>query len=316
LAVPAIVAALALGHAGVADAQELTVCQAFKFGSGDPSDPAPFQRMLAARGIGVTEVLVASTDAAVGAQQGLFWINDARNGWSVAVAPGPLDLDAAKADIEDQVRARLVPEQAAWVNAHLSVWATPYSEAELRAIQNPLFAALGPLNQGWGLSAGVACVPGEPEGFRVVAELATGDAEPTPELQAQVAAVAAPYGDKVRVNVVKGDHRVFPAAGVVQVPPPNAEPPAAPPAPAPLRVATYVSLPKTSRCVRGRTLTVKARRDASLAGVSVTARSRTVALKAGKQTRVRLAGKRTKLTLKVTTRDGRSASQAYTFRRC
>ncbi|WP_028065779.1 hypothetical protein [Solirubrobacter soli] len=320
LAGSVIATALAFGHAEVAGAQELTICQSMKVGHGDPSDPAPFQRMLAERRIDVAQVLIRSAETALGAQYGYFWMNDARQGWSVAVTPGTLDPTAAKAAIADEIRARLAPDQAAFVNERLSVWATPYTGAELQALAMPLLNALMTLDQGWGLSGAISCVagetPGVADGWRITATLYTGETEPSTELVANAAAIAAPYGDKVRVNVIKGDGRLSPGAATVAQPLTPTQQPAPATSVAAPKVARYASLPRTSRCLRGRTLTVKARRDASLVALTVEAPARTVTLKPGHQVRVRLKTKRTKLTLKVTTRDGGSASRVFRFRRC
>jgi hypothetical protein len=308
---------VALGHAGVASAaQDLTMCGS-RHPVRDPADPAPFQRIMAGKHIGFS-VLSESAEQAVGAQFGGLWVNDARAGWSVAIAPGALDAEAAKTTIEAVVAGRLSPEDAAFVNDRLSVWATPYAEADLRGLVNELFEAVQAMDQGWGFGAGIECVPGGGPGgsdaYLVSANVYTGDVEPSPELLAQAQALKDAHPGRVHdVTVTKGDGRVFPAIGIAGAPLPVPASPGAAPA---LKVADYVSLPKANRCVRRHTLTVKARKRDDLKTVAIKAPTRKVTLRAGKSARIRLRAHKSKLSLTVTTRGGQTATQAITFRRC
>jgi hypothetical protein len=83
-------------------------------------------------------------------------------------------------------------------------------------------------------------------------------------------------------------------------------------APAPVRLGDHVSLPRASRCVRGKTLGFKAK-DAT---VTLVAGTRKATAKRGKRATLRLTRRKTKVTVTVTLPSGRAATQAFTYRRC
>jgi hypothetical protein len=325
-AISAAAAVLALPSG--AQAQDMTMCQNL-WGSNTPGElNVSFQITSGALKLRMGDEVSDAVKAAVGAQYSILWVNDQRQGWSVAVAPGALDVDAAKAAIIDRIQTSFTAEQAAFLRDHLSVWATPYAEAELRAIQDDLFQrVLAPLDQGWGMQDSITCVPGDPaaeagspaaaDGWRVAATVYTGDVDPSAELLAQAKAAVEPYGDKARLDVKRGDGRAVPAIGIAPVTPATPAPiVGSKPAPLGLRVGRYVSVPHAS-CVRGRTVTIKARRPANLRKLTVQAPSRKVSLRPGKSAKVRLATKgRTTVSVTVTTKGGQTGTQTYTFRRC
>ncbi|MDA0163727.1 hypothetical protein OM076_25885 [Solirubrobacter ginsenosidimutans] len=332
LVAAASVTALALAIPAGAQAADMTMCQNLWGSLPGSSEPnVAFQMGAGNLGISVGGEVTDAVKAAVGAQYALLWSNDQRQGWSVAIAPGALDPDAARAAIDDRLSATLTAEQAAFLRGRLSVWATPYPEGDLRAIQSDVFLnALKPFDQGWGLDGMITCVPGDPQaqagtpaaadGWRVIARLFTGDADPSQALLDGTRAAVAPYGDKVRLEVKRGDGRVFPASGPAPtVPVTPVQPPivGSRPAPRGLNASRYVAV-QHQMCVRGRTVAVKARRASNLRRLKVEApNQRAVTLRPGKSTRVRVAGSgKTTISVTIATKGGRQAVQTYTFRHC
>ena len=78
-----------------------------------------------------------------------------------------------------------------------------------------------------------------------------------------------------------------------------------------LKVRDYVSLPRTSRCAR--TVAAKPRAGADVRRVRLAVGKR---VSAGKQPRLKLKSKRSKVTVTVTLRDGTTAIERLTYRRC
>jgi hypothetical protein len=328
-AVSATAAVLALPSG--AHAQDLTMCQNL-WGSITPGEPnVAFQITSGALKLRMGDEVTDAVKAVVTTQYSILWVNDRRQGWSVAIAPGDLDVDAAKAAIVDRIQASFTAEQAAFLRDHLSVWATPYAEPDLRAIQDDISTrALKPLDQGWGMQASIMCVPGDPaaeagsraaaDGWRVTATLYTGDVEPSADLLSQAKAAVESYGDKVRLEVKRGDGRLVLISGAAPIAPvtPVTPPPivGSKPAPLGLRVSRYVSIAHRS-CVRGQTVTIKARKPANLRKLTVQTPSRKLTLRPGKSAKVRLAAKgKTTVSVTVVTKGGQTGTQTYTFRRC
>lgn len=104
---------------------------------------------------------VAAARAALGAQYGGAFYDTPRQGWSVALAPGALDVTAARAAVVQALGAHFAPADAAFIEQQLNVLPTPYSEAELLAVQAQIAPLLGPLIN----STGIGCH--ETDGFRV-----------------------------------------------------------------------------------------------------------------------------------------------------
>jgi hypothetical protein len=192
----------------------------------------------------------------------------------------------------------LTPDAVAFMDSKLRLVATKYSAAELQAVQAqvPAIAA----ETGWNLGASIGCTPTGDWGLEVTRYAV----KETPEVVAETEAKFAQFGDKVHLSYCD----CVPQAGAAPAELPAAT---APPKPVAIRVGDYVTRPTTSRCIRGGTLTVKAK-----------AGSKSVRLRAGKRhasgKRARLALKQrsTRVTVTVTLKDGRKASQTLTFRRC
>ena len=215
------------------------------------------------------------------------WADTPRQGWSVAFAPGPHDAARARAAIHDYLAAHLSPDDVAYLDSTLNLFPVAYSEAELKAVH----AELTPYMPGLISRLGIVCS----DSFRV--EVGIVDPE-TPELRARVEQLLAPYGDKVRVT----DRVGYAIADMGSAP--------APPSRPAIRIGDYVSLPRSSRCVHGKRLGVKA----SNATVTLSAGARRAIAKPGKRAALRLTQRRTKVTVKLS--DGRSAAQTLTYRRC
>lgn len=248
-------------------------------------------------------------------QLGEIALGPAAGTWTVRVAPGPLDLAAARAALEAHLRSVLAPADADLAIAALRVEATPYPYAEMVALSRTIAQQLIPAGvQAW--AVGPSC--------RVTVQLfrPNGLAE-----LAAVRALTAPHGDKVWVELVDSDAPVPMADGGASTareprPAPGDAPggtpkPATPaprtPAQGALTFAAVVRAPAAKRCVAGATVTLRPRDGAKLA---VTTRGRTVRSRGTKGVRVTLRGRTTTVTVKATARDGRTVTRRLTYRRC
>ena len=234
----------------------------------------------------------------LGAQFTGIWADTPRQGWSVAFAPGPQDASTARAGIHDYLAARLSPDDVAYLDSTLNLFPVPYSEAELNAVRD---AILEVAKANPGLISGIGNECNTSDAFRVGVGII--DAE-TPELRARVEQLLAPFGDKVRARYGVG--YVTPDIG------PAPSPPGPLQTAAKLRVGDYASLPRSSRCVRGERLGVKA----SNATVTLSVGARRAIAKPGKRAALRLTQRRTKVTVTVRLPDGRTAAQTLMYRRC
>jgi hypothetical protein len=238
----------------------------------------------------------ALISAALGPQFTGLWLDTPNQGWAVAVSPGPLDVAGAKAAILAQFGTQLTPEQVAYAGDRLTVHATPYAKADLEQVQRDAFAAMQA--QGWPASAAVGC--GTSDGYRVQITRFIGAAPATPELEAETAAVLAPFGDKVRFNLSPG------------IPAPAVAPAPAPARPA-VRVRDYASVP---RCVRGDRLVVRASKSSALRSVTISAGKRRASARAGGKARLTFKARRTRVAVTVRLRDGSTATEHHTVGRC
>jgi hypothetical protein len=237
--------------------------------------------------------------ATLGAQYGGLFFDTPRQGWTVALAPGALDLSAARAALVQALGTHFAAADVALLEQHLNVLPTPYSEADLLAVQAQIASLVGPLIN----STGISC--NETDGFRVRVGV-TGD---TPDVVAHVSGLMAPFGDKVYVRY--GDPVIVPAIGEVK--PEDLARQNALRAP---RVGAYATLPKAGKCVRGREIGVRAKASKELRSVTLAAGKRHVTATAGKRARLRLTSRATKVQVTVTLSDGRTATKTVTYRRC
>lgn len=231
----------------------------------------------------------AAIEAVFGTQYVKLWVDIPRAGWSVAFSPGPHDGTTARAAISEHLRTLVSAADHDFLMGTLTLLPTPYSAAELNAVMDELFPLMtdeASIVSGLGQDCDFS------DGVRVQVGVTLPD---TPESRARSAALLAAYGDKVRVRF--------------GVPKPTGEAHALAP-----RVRSFVSLPKTSRCVRGSTLTAKPR--AGVARLRLSAGARTVVARGGKPARLKLKARRTKVTVTVTLKGGSRAVQTFTYRRC
>ena len=127
----------------------------------------------------------------------MAWISNVDQGWDIGLAPGPLDVDEARAAIIGQLAASYAPERLAALSNYLHVVAQPYSESQLSATRDAADVALR--TAGFHNSAGIGlCTLSD--AIRVEVTILS-DAPLTPEQTAQVEAVLAPFGDQVRYKV-------------------------------------------------------------------------------------------------------------------
>jgi|GEM_PF-1739500 len=254
--------------------------------------------------------------SALGDQFTLAWLSTADQGWDVGLAPGPLDLEQARAAILAQLAASYSPDRLAALAGYLHVVAEPYSASQLSATLDAAVAALSAA--GWSVSGSVGlCTLSDAIRVEIMVFSST---LPLPAAQAaQVDALLAPFGDQVRW-VASSPAVAMVGAGSIQ--PPSSPPGGAQPQPKPqppatprVRVATYVSLPPARRCVRGGVVHVRPRASRALRSIAVKANGRS-ARSSTAPVAVRLRHHRTKLTITATLADGRSGTRTLTLTRC
>jgi hypothetical protein len=246
---------------------------------------------------------------ALGAQYTGFWFDTARQGLSVAFAPGPLDAAAARAAIVRELAADFTPDQIAFVEPKLNVLQDAYSEAEL----NAAWEQVKPIVAGSGLDMTSAFGCFDSGTWRITVTRGLVPAV-TPEIEAETEALFAPFGDKVVIRYAPfttvatpvADSAPAPPPGIVVARPPFIDRPA-------LRLRDFVSRPATGHCLRG-ALTVRAKRGVK--SVRLTAGKRHATATAGKKARLALRQRSTRVTITVTLPDGRSASQKLVYKRC
>lgn len=269
----------------------------------------------------------SAAQTALGAQFTMLWLDPVRQGWTIGVAPGPLDAGQARDAIVAQLGASFAPADASYLAGVLLTTPEPFSKAQLDAAQQGIVSDLiaAHLGVGWGAGYGMCTLS---DGVRVEVSLFN---DSTPEIQDRVRALLAPYGDVVRLGISAG-YPPAPAPGIA-VPP--SRPPAAgdgttpgvrtEPAPAPRAAAfsvdRYVTLPSARRCVRGSTVHValRAAGRGPVRSVVVTASGRKRVVGAQRLKRplaVTLRGRRTPLTVTVKLADGRVAQRTVTLTRC
>lgn len=263
-------------------------------GHGDPPPPP------ASTGVGAGNL---ARDA-LGAQFAGFWLSNALQGWVVGVAPGPLDLAAARAAIMQPVTARYTAAEAAFLAERLHVDPHPYGDADLRATQEAVNATLGAEAPGTYWATAIACTLSE--GRRVEVSVF----QPTTAEQYQrITGLLARFGDQVRA--------VQTSSGTPSTP---AGPPTASTGARRVAFARHVTMTPGGRCLRGRTARIAARRGTpAVRSLTVRAggRSRTyLGRRLAKPIVVVLRARRTKVTVTARLADRRSASRTVTYIRC
>jgi hypothetical protein len=247
---------------------------------------------------------------AVGAQYTMLWLNSTVQGWVVGVAPGPLDLQQARARIVEGLVPHFTPADLAYLDERLHVDPQPYSDAELQATQAQVHADLMAMGARW--SGGIS---GCSRSDTVRVEITLYNGTDT-QLVERVRAALAPHGDRVRLEVVP----YGPPSPPIGLPPPP-PPPKPKPAPEPaISVHRYVSMGNAKRCVRGGRVRIAVRRGQSTVrslSVKANGRRRTISgARLRKPLEVRLTRRKTVVEVVVRLRGGRTGTKVVTFTRC
>ena len=246
---------------------------------------------------------------ALGAQFSGLWLNSGVQGWVVGLAPGPLNAAAARTAIVDRLRTRFSESDVTYLDSRLHLDAQLYGEHELQAARDGIESTLR-AEPGTPWSSSVGCRRSDMRRVEIgVFNTAT------PEQIQRVSAVAEPYGDRVRVELL-------PYGPPATVPVPIGPPPMPPSArtPPPVEFGRHVKMPIVRRCVRGREIGIAARStQPAVRALAVRAggRTRTIAgRRLAKPLRVTLRGRRTKVVVTVHLADGRVGTKAVTYSRC
>ena len=264
----------------------------------------------------------AAARQATGAQYTLLWLDPVRKGWHIAIAPGPLDVPAARAAIVAALQSTLPAADATYLADRLEVSQEPYSETELNATRDAVIAALSAMPHSFSFGVGWgACTLSD--NVRVEVTLWN---DSTPADADTIRSLLAPYGDKVRLGISASGPPAPAGAGPspgipAPYPPPAAPAPKATPKAKPLAFARYVTLPAARRCVRGGAVHVAlpraTRKDVRSIAVTVAGRKRTVSSRhLTTPLAVSLKGRRTVVKVAVALRDGRTAQGSVTLTRC
>jgi hypothetical protein len=243
----------------------------------------------------------AAARQALGPQFALLWLDDRRQGWDIGVAPGALDLDQARNAIVAELRSRVSADDAAHLAGTLYVEPEPYSEADLRAVQQAILTQISAADLGVGLTVGVGCTLSD--AFRVEVELFNDSSPATIDA---VKSILAPFGDRALLDV-KATGRPVTDVGV---------------APArPARVSEYLAMASPRTCIRADAVhlrpTAQARTPVALVTVAVGhGRLRAGPGRMTHAIRIALPSRRTVVTVAVRLRDGSRAKKTVVYLRC
>jgi len=202
------------------------------FSHGDPPPPP------ASTGVGAGNL----AREALGAQFAGFWLSNALQGWVVGVAPGPLDLAAARAAVMGRVTAHYTAAEAAYLSERLHIDPHPYGDAELSATQTAVNATLAAEAPGTYWGTAIACTLSEARRVEVSVFHPT-----TAEQFSRITALLARFGDQVRAVRASGGS------------PTPAGSPGASPGVRRVSFIRHVRMTPAARCLRGRTARISAR---------------------------------------------------------
>ena len=250
---------------------------------------------------------------ALGDQFTLLSDGDTLPGWVVGVAPGPLDLQQARAAIVDRLSARFTPDDVAFLDSRLHLDPQLYGEPQLKAAQAAITADLAGRDRA---PAGRCSSAFElSDAIGVTVKLSQDGA---PEIGERMRALV-PYGDIVRLGVSSGGPFVVTQLPLTGMPIPAMNP--LPGQAGPVTVRKYVSWARASRCVRGSQINIAVRRD-QLAGVGLltvraNGRRRTIGgARLRKPITVALTRRRTSVVVSVKLRTGQRGERTVAFTRC
>jgi len=275
-----------------------------------PAPPAPPARLSRATSQGWAK---DSAREALGEQFTMMWVSNALQGWVIGVAPGPLDLVQARAEIVARLATYFSGDDLAYLTERLHVDAQPYRESELQATQAGVRADLaaggvGPTSVGFGLCRLSDAIRVEVTLYQPVSA----------EMIQRAQALLVTYGDRVRMEV---SQRGLPSPAIAFGPYPLLpKSPGRPPAAA-ISVLRYVSMPNSKPCVRGSRVTLAVRRPSRSPVITLSVRAngvrRTIsATRLRRPLVVELTRRRTRIEVAVKLRDGTRGTRTTTLTRC
>lgn len=245
---------------------------------------------------------------ALGAQFSGLWLNSGVQGWVVGLAPGPLNDAAARTVIVERLRTRFSESDVAYLDSRLYLDAQLYGQDELQTARDGVESTLRsePDRPPW--SSSIGCRLSDMRRIEVgIYNTAT------PEQIQRVTAGLAPWGDKVRIELLAHGPPAPSIGPPIMVPPPRVPP-------APVAFGRHVKMPILRRCVRGNTVRITARASqppVRALTVRVAGRPRTIAgRRLVKPLIVELRGRRTTVVVTVRLADGRAGTKTVTYSRC
>ncbi len=269
-----------------------------------PAPPAPPSRSAAYPSVGAGSL----AREALGAQFTMYWVSNVVQGWVVGVAPGPLDLQQARARIVEALTPHFTSADVAYLDERLHLDPQPYSEAVLNATRAQVTADLQAIGARWSGGIGACRLS---DAIRLEITLYNGTDE---QMVQRVRAALAPYGDRVRLEVVPFGPPSPLSLG------PALPAPAPAPVPAAISVQRYVSMANPKRCIRGALVKIAIRRsrpDVRSLSVKADGHRRTISgTRLRKPMEVRLKRTRTVVEVTVKLRGGRTGTKTLTFTRC
>ena len=301
----AVAASLLIAVPATATADEPPACRI----DGDaPLPPDDFNRMLDLAATGP----VPDARQMFGPQFAFFWGQSRDLGWYVGVAPGPIDLEAARAYLLERVDVHYSGEDAQLLRERLHVVSQPYGEPELRAIQKELADELVRANWGVGWALSVSCT--HSDAFRVELELFNASSDSQFE---EARRLAARWGDRVIVVRLPWGPP-HPDIGLM----PPRRPPIGPAPPTrPGRHLELADLLAGRPCARDEKAVLRVRRSARarIERLTVTARGRRTVFRGrrlSRPLRVQLARRTRTIRIAVRLRDGVTVSGKRRLRTC
>jgi hypothetical protein len=158
-------------------------------GTGVPPSPAVTQL-----GVVAQQAIVGEIAGYLGGQFAGFSINGATSSWDVGIAPGPLDVETVRAWTLARIGELYPSAEAESLRAGLRLVDQPYGDMELNAVRDALVPQITASRVG--AMVVIACAYST--GRRVEVSLVNTAA---PDQLAAIQALAAPYGDRVIVQI-------------------------------------------------------------------------------------------------------------------
>ena len=295
---------------GVSDAARLgSIVSGFVLAPPAPGQPAlPPPSWLPSSGVGAASL----AREALAAQFSGHWLSGAVDGWVVGLAPGPLDAAAARTAIVERVGAHYTADETAYLSGRLHIDPQLFGDDDLRATQEAAQAKLFSEAAGTYWSASVGCRLSDARRVEI------GVYQPaTPEQFLRVVELLAPFGDKVRVELLTYGP---PSPAIGLAPPTPPRPPTPQPARPPVALARHVRMPLGTRCIRAGRVRIAARPSTprvTRLTVQVAGTRRSIGgARLKKPLTVVLRARRTRVVVTVRLADGRVGTRSVTYTRC